>query len=609
MEEQLLITLLILGAAVLLLVGNFLRSDLVGLLIIGALMYTGVLTIPEAFSGISSSVVIIIGCMFVIGEAIVYTGIAQVVGAFIIKHGGTSEIRLLVMIMLAAALVGSFMSSTATAAIFIPITLAVAEKAGLNHRRLLMPLASAALISGMMTLVATTPNIVANSALRSAGLEPLSFFGFTPFGLLVLALAIAFMALIGQNLLAPKGLDAERKKEPSIDDLMAYYQIDQNEYMFRVRSEKCALHNCSIARAKLGLEHHVKLLALQVTRNGRRVIIPAQPEVVMMAGDILLVIANKENAAALARNFNLDLLDLDDYAELRRSFFQVVGVAEVMLKPDSVMIDKSLRETRFQSLYHTLALGIRRKGATITDGVASTPLKFGDVLLVCGAWTEILKLGKNREQYLLLTLPQDSKEYIPAPEKSKMALFILALMVGAMALDFMQPVAAIFGATIVLVLTGCVNRKSIYKVIDWNTVFLLAGILPLALALQQTGLVGKVSEAFILYTDGASPVVVLAALYVVTAALGLVMSNTAVAVLMAPMALDIAVRLHMNPQVCALMVALACSAAFISPLGSPVNMLVQEPGGYKFKDYAKTGIPLFIITAAASIGLAWLLYL
>ena len=608
MEEQLLVTLLILGTAVLLLVGNFLRSDLVGLLIIGALMYTGVLDIPEAFSGISSSVVIIIGCMFVIGEAIVYTGIAQVVGSFIIKYGGTSEIRLLVMIMLATALVGSFMSSTATAAIFIPITLAVAEKAGLNHRRLLMPLASAALISGMMTLVATTPNIVANSALRSAGLEPLSFFGFTPFGLLVLVLAIAFMALIGQNLLAPRGVDAERKKEPTIDDLMAYYQIDQNEYMFRV-PPNCALDNCSVARARLGAEHHVKLLALQETKNGRRVIVPAQPEVVMNSGDILLIIANKENAAELVRKFNLEQLSLTEYADLRHSFFQVVGVAEVMLKPDSVMIDKSLRETRFQSLYHTLALGIRRKGATITDGVASTPLKFGDVLLVCGAWTEILQLGKNREQYLLLTLPHDSKEYIPAPEKNKMALTILALMVGAMALDFMQPVAAIFGATIALVLTGCVNRKSIYKVIDWNTVFLLAGILPLAMALQKTGLVGMVSEAFIAHTAGAPPVVVLAALYVVTAALGLVMSNTAVAVLMAPMALDIALRMEVNPQVCALMVALACSAAFISPLGSPVNMLVREPGGYKFRDYAKTGIPLFIITAAATIGLAWLIYL
>ena len=215
------ITLLTLVGAVTLLVGNFLRNDLVGALIILTLMVTGVLQPPEALSGFSSNAVIIIACMFIVGKAITHTGIAQRVGEGIIKYGGTNETKLMIMIMTAAAGVGAFMSSGATAAIFIPITLAVAEKANLNHKRLLLPLAVAALISGMMTLVATTPNIIINGALRERGADTLSFFSFTPFGVVMLLLAIGFMAFFGRNMLAPKDSKITRKKGHSIDDLLA----------------------------------------------------------------------------------------------------------------------------------------------------------------------------------------------------------------------------------------------------------------------------------------------------------------------------------------------------------------------------------------------------
>ena len=201
-NPDMLIAVLTLAGAAALLVTNCIRCDLVAVLVMLTLMLTGVLDPADALSGLSSPVVVIIASMFVISEAIVHTGLAQRMGEAIIDRGGTSEVRLLVLLMAGSALVGSFMSSAATAAIFIPITLAVAEKAGLNHRRLLIPLAAAALISGMMTLVATTPNIVINNALRSHGQEALSFFSFTPFGLAVLVLAIAFIVLAGRHLLS-----------------------------------------------------------------------------------------------------------------------------------------------------------------------------------------------------------------------------------------------------------------------------------------------------------------------------------------------------------------------------------------------------------------------
>lgn len=609
LTPEMLITLLTLAGAMVLLIGNFLRNDIVAVLIILILMISGVLSNTEALSGFSSNAVIIIAGMFIVGKAIIHTGVAQRVGAMIIKYGGSSEPRLLAMIMVAAGLVGAFMSSTATAAIFIPITLAVAEKAGINHKRLLMPLAVAALISGMMTLVATTPNIVINTALRDRGLETLGFFSFSPFGLLILVLAVVFMAFIGQNLLAPKGEQVQHKKGPYIDDLLQYHSIEKFEYLLRIPAHSNLVER-SVAGMQLNAEHHVILLAVQHDGRGRGrkgEIVSARPEVIFKPEDVLMVIGSPEHVTAFAERFSLQRVHAG--ATRRRAFFQVVGIAEVMLNPDSTLIGKSLRETLFQTIYHSMVLGIRRKGVTITENIADMPLKFGDVLLLCGAWKDIIRLGQNKEQYLLLTLPQDYAEVVPAPNKERLTLVIMALMVAAMVFNILPPVSAILATATALLLCRCVPITSIYDVVDWQTIIMIAGILPLALALDKTGVIAVVSGKFLELFSGAPTELVLSGLFLITAALGLVMSNTAVAVLVAPMAVDIALKFGISPQACAMTCAIACSAAFVSPLGSPVHMLVREPGGYSFKDYAIVGLPLLLLALPATLLLCRLIYL
>jgi len=604
----LVITLLTLIGAIILLVGSFLRSDLVAVLIVLVMALTGVLSIPEALSGFSNTVVIITACMFVIGSAIQNTGIAQRAGDFIIKYGGSNEIKILFMIMGASALVGSFMSSLATAAIFIPITLVVADKAGLNHKRLLMPLSVAALISGMMTLVATTPNLVMNGALHDNGFEMLSFFSFTPFGVVNLILAMLYMAVFGQNLLTKKHAPAQRKREPSIDDLLHYYQIDQYEYLLRV-PEHSELVDRSVARAQLNAQHNVILLAIQTREKGSRTrIYAAQPEMVFHPGDLLMVIGTPEHVEAFSEHFALQIANADISAAQRRAFFQVVGIAEVLLHPDSSLSGKTLVEIQFQATYHSLVIGIRRKGVTITQALGSLPLKFGDVLLVCGAWNELLRLNKQKEQYLLLTMPDDYKEVIPARQKEKLALGILGVMVALMAFSVLSPVVAVLLASFALVASGCVPVSSVYRIIDWQTIVMIAGILPLALAMQKTGVSSSVSQGFVALFQGAGTVLPLAGLFLTTAVIGLFMANTPVAVLMAPMAVDIGIQLGINPQACAMVVAIACSSAFVSPFGSAVAMIVREPGGYSFKDYAKVGVPLLFICMCATVLLAWGLY-
>ena len=606
-QPDIIITLATLIVAVVLFVGNVLRNDLVAVLIVLALSIGGVLAPAEALSGFSSNAVIIIACMFIVGRAITYTGIAQQVGEAIIHYGGSNEKRLLLLVMTAAAFVGAFMSSTATAAIFIPITLSVAEKAGLNHRRLLMPLAAAALISGMMTLVATTPNIIINSALLEQGLEGLGFFSFTPFGMLALVLCAAFMAVAGQRLLSSGTTSAVRKSDPTIDDLLRYHSIDKNEYLLRIPAHS-DLVGKSVASMQINATYHVILLAVERSEHGRRkTIFAARPETVFHEDDVMLVVGCPNCVQSFAETFSLQFIPFR--TSHRKAFFQVVGIAEVMLNPESTLIGKSLKETLFQSSFHSMALGIRRKGETLTENLADIPLKFGDVLLLCGAWTDILLLRQHREQYLLLTMPKDAKEYVPAPEKRNVTLAVLACMVALMVFNLLPPVTAILAATAALLLLRCVPMTSVYTVVDWQTIVMIAGILPLALALQKTGVIGYVSEWFLGTFSGAGPLAVLAGLFLITALLGLFMSNTPVAILMAPMAVGIGQSMQISPQACAMTVAIACSSAFISPLGSPVALLVREPGGYGFLDYAKTGVPMLILSLAATLLLCRLIYL
>ena len=607
-NPDMLIAVLTLAGAAVLLVTNWIRGDLVAVLVMLTLMLTGVLEPGDALSGLSSPVVVIIASMFVISEAIVHTGLAQRMGEAIIDRGGTSEVRLLVLLMTGSALVGSFMSSTATAAIFIPITLAVAEKAGLNHRRLLIPLAAAALISGMMTLVATTPNIVINNALRSRGMEPLSFFSFTPFGILVLALAIAFIVFAGRHLLSGGQGAVGRRRERSIGEILQGYDIRQRVGVLRV-TPGSGLIDRSVARMQLGARHRINLIALHTVADSGRAFVPARPETVFLANDILVVIAEHEALDRFAETFGLERMELQVDPALEREFFQVVGVGEVMLTPESNLIGKSVREIGFHSRFRCQVLAIRRKGATLTTGFADEPLRFGDVLLACGAWEDILQLRDHRDQYILLNLPQDYHEVIPARSRGPLAVIILAAMVGLLVFDLLPTVTAVLVATAALILTRCVNVDSCYRVIDWQTVLIIAGMLPLALALERTGAITLVTDRLLELFAGVGPMGVLAVLFLVTVAIGLFLSNTPTAVLVAPMAVEIGLKMGIPPQACAMTVAIACSAAFISPLGSPVNMIVREPGGYTFMDYARVGVPLVALSLVATLVLVRLIYL
>ncbi len=607
MTADMLITLCTLAAAALLLITNLVRSDVVGLLVVLTLQLSGVLSVQEALSGFSNQAVIIVAAMFLVSEAIVYTGIGQRLGDFIIHKGGTSEKRLVVLLMAASGLLGAFMSSTATVAIFVPIAMALASKAGLNHQRLLMPLAASSLISGMMTLVATTPNIVINNLLREHHFEPLSFFSYTPYGVTVLIAATLFMAFAGQDLLTRDKKASSRRAERSISELMHFYGIDQHWHLLRIPPQSDLIGK-TVAQAHLREEHHVKLVALSRGNSGHGKLIPVAADTVFVANDLIMALGQNERVACFREAYDLSEQPLAQDPATGREFLQVIGAAEVMLTPESPLAGKSVREIRFNTQYRCMVIGIRRQGSTITANFSDMPLKFGDVLLVVGAWSEILRLRDSRSEYLLLTLPDDYREVVPAQERAPLTLLVLAAMVVSMVFNLTSNVISVLAAAVALVLLRCVKLSGIYQAIDWKTVMLIAGIMPLALAMQKTGLVDTLSTAMLTPLDGQPPLVVLGALFLIAALLGLFLSNTPVAVLITPVALKISLLLNISPQACAMTVAIACSAAYLSPFGSPVNMLVREPGGYGLWDYIKVGLPLLALTMAITLTLVHFSY-
>jgi di/tricarboxylate transporter len=608
MTNELLVVTITLSFAVFLFVTNWLRSDLVAMMVVLIFMVSGVLTIEQSLAGFSDPVVIIIVAMFIVSEAIVHTGIAQRLGDFIIRRGGNNELFLMILIMLIVSLTGSFMSSTATAAIFIPVVMAVAIKANLNRKRLLMPLSVGALISGMMTLVATTPNLIINNVLKNHNLEPLSFFSFTPFGTATLVVGILFMAVFGRRILAQKTIVPSNMKKRSVLDLISGYGMEERFFRFRLPKDS-PLIDRSVARIPLTTKYNLKLIAFEKLQDGAFVIEKPRPETVFDPGDIIVLIGQPEDAGRFANYSGLSPLPPVVRESKQKQFLQTIGLAEIMLTPDSPLLGKNLKELQFQTRYNCLVVGIRRQGQPLVNAIEQMPLAFGDVLLVSTDWQDIIRLRKYVDEFLVLTLPEEHQQAMYDYRRAPLMLVILALMVASMTTGILLPVTAAALTAMALILSRCVKLETIYRVINWQAVFLIAGLLPIASALDKTGASLTIAHTLVTALSEAGPVLMLAVVFLVASTLSLFLSNTATAVLLAPIVVEAAAQLHVSPQAFAMTLAIACSAAFATPVASPVNILVQEPGGYSFMDFIRVGIPLQLLSLAITVLLVSWLYL
>lgn len=600
----------VLGLAVAFFVWGRPSADVVAISVVAALITTGVLTPIEALSGFGSPVVILIAGIFVVSAGLVNTGVTRSLGHFIVKLGGSDETRLIALIMLLAGGIGSVLNSSAIVAMLIPVVLSISAKTGLNRKRLLMPLCVAVMISGMMTLIASSPNVIVENTLRERGVEPLfGFFSFTPFGVAALGLGIAFILLFGRNLLGSKHSDRGADDSPGAADLIAAYDLSDRWHRLEVHSGSTLIGRSAAAiRESLRNDHDVELLGLDRMDRQRSHFLPADAETVIEAGDVLFTLIDDHRMPDIAAALSCSATGPLPPGQ-RQNMLQDIGIAEVMLAPESKSMGASVSELDFPAEFNVTPLAVRHRGRAVSRNLAEQRLDFGDTVLVGGNWHDIHRLGNDRRNFFLLNLPSEYEDRLAAPGRAPIAVAILILMVAAMAFQLLPNVAVAMIAALAMILTRCVPADRIYQVISWRTLVVIAGMLPLATALNKTGATTMMADALVRTLGPLGPVLMLATVFSVTALTCLFISNVAAAVLIAPIAVEAAQALHVSPQAFGMTVAIACSAAFVTPMSSPTNMLVMEPGGYRFADYVKVGLPMLIMTMIATVALAKVIYL
>ncbi|EAB4393462.1 SLC13 family permease [Salmonella enterica] len=606
MNGELIWVLSLLAIAVVLFATGKVRMDAVALFVIVAFVLSGTLTLSEAFSGFSDPNVILIAALFIIGDGLVRTGVATVVGTWLVKMAGSSEIKMLVLLMITVAGLGAFMSSTGVVAIFIPVVLSVSMHMQTSPSRLMMPLSFAGLISGMMTLVATPPNLVVNSELLREGLHGFNFFSVTPLGVVVLALGIVYM-LVMRFMLKGDAPGQQAGKRRTFRDLIREYRLTGRARRLAIRPGSPMVGQ-RLDDLKLRERYGANVIGVERWRRFRRVIVNVNGVSEFRARDVLLI--DMSAAEVDLREFCAE--QLLEPMVLRGEYFSDqaldVGMAEISLIPESELIGKSVREIAFRTRYGLNVVGLKRDGVALEGSLADEPLLMGDIILVVGNWKLISLLGQKGRDFVVLNMPVEVSEASPAHSQAPHAIFCLVLMVALMLTDEIpNPIAAII-ACLLMGKFRCIDAESAYKAIHWPSIILIVGMMPFALALQKTGGVSLVVQGLMDIGGGYGPYMMLGCLFVLCAVTGLFISNTATAVLMAPIALAAAKSMGVSPYPFAMAVAMAASAAFMTPVSSPVNTLVLGPGNYSFSDFVKLGVPFTLIVMAVCIVMIPMLF-
>ncbi|WP_370633712.1 SLC13 family permease [Frischella sp. Ac48] len=607
---QLLTTCSLLFVVIILFSFTKLRMDIIALLAITAIIMTGVLTPSEALSGFSDPNIVLIALLFIIGESLVRTGISYQMSEYILKVAGKNDIRIIILIMLAVALLGSVMSSTGVVAIFIPVVISIATHSGIHVKKLMMPLCIAALISGMMTLVATPPNLVVNSELERATLEEFKFFSITPIGLGVLAVGIIY-CIISRNWLISKKTANELQQSPArrqITDLIREYKLSGRAHRAQILPGSSFIGK-TLDSLHLRSQQDVNVIGIERWRKFRKVLIPVNSMTEFREGDVLLL--DFCHSDADYRNF-LAAYSLEPKV-LRGEYFsdqvKEVGMAEVALLPESSLYGKTLNEIDFRSKYFLTVIGIRRNHAPIeANNLFEEKLQISDTLLVCGDWGSIRKLQTKTNDFVVLDFPADMDDVAPASSQAIAALINLTIMIVLMVSGIVPNVVAALITCLLMGLTRCIDMTSAYKSIHWPSLILIIGMMPFALALNKTGGINLFSDLLKQHLSGYGPYVALTFIFLLCSVVGLFITNTATAILIAPIAINIALGFGYSPYPFAMTVAIATSASFITPVSSPVKTMIVAPGGYSFGDFVKVGVPLTFLVLIVDILLVPLFF-
>ena len=601
-------TLIILLISAILFVSGKVRSDLVAICALLALLLCQVLNPTEALSGFSNTTVIMMVGLFIVGGGIFQTGLAKMIGSKVMTLAGNSELRLFLLVMIVTSAIGMFVSNTGTVALMLPIVVSMAAAAGTSSRRLLMPLAFASSMGGMMTLIGTPPNLIVSDTLASAGFGSLGFFSFLPVGLVTLGVGIIYLLPATKMLTAKDKVKDGKDSGKSFKELVKEYGVSDNLFRVHIKSHDSKAIGQTVVDLNIYREYGINVLELRRSTGQNRFVRTvnqqlASPDLMLKQNDVLYLSGDPEMIAKFAEDYTLRLLDnhtdeIDGSSSNASLDFFDIGVAEILIMPSSSMINRTIIDAGFRSKFSVNVLGIRRKKEYILNDLGNVKMLSGDVLLVQGAWKDIARMKKESTNWVVLGEPLQEAAKVTLDYKAPVAAAIMVAMIVMMVVDSIPvaPVTSVLLAAVLMVITGCVRSvEAAYKTINWQTIVLFAAMLPMSIALEKTGVSEMISGAIVTGLGASGPRLLLAGIYAATSVMTIFISNTVTAVLMAPIALQCAMQIGVSPVPFMFAVTVAASMCFASPFSTPPNALVMSAGQYTFMDYVKVGLPLQIL--------------
>lgn len=613
------ITLITFLATIVLFIVGKIRSDIVALCSLAVLLATNVLMPSEALAGFSNSAVIMMIGLFVVGGAVFQTGLAKKISSRLLRLAGTNEKRLFFLVVLVTSVTAAFVSNTGTVALLLPIVIAMAKTSGTSPGKLLMPLAFASSLGGVLTIIGTPPNLIVDGYLRDLTGKGFGFFDFTPIGLICLVAGVLLLYPLCSFFLSKgdKGT-VEGSDGKSLNELLREYHID--DYVHRLQIDD---RSDIVGRTvrELDIHHRYGLTLLEVRRENKglapalfHTVLQEQagPDTVFERGDTLYVLGEDEYVRPFSEHYKLTILPDQERDEEGKLDFYEIGLAEMLLTPESALINRPLRAANLRERFGVNILAIKRGGRYLFNEIQDIRLRSGDMMLVHGAWRGIESLSKKQREWLVIGSPAEAAEQVPLNHKAPLAAGIMATMVLVMVFADQLGVsssAAVIVAGLLMVLTGCVRSvDAAYKMIGWESIVLIAAMMPMSTALEKTGISAAIAHTLVETLSAYGPVATLAGVYLVTSLLSTFISNSATAILVAPIAVTASAEMGAAAAPFLMTAAVAASACFATPICTPPNAMVMSAGHYTFMDYVKVGLPLQVVLGVIAVLVIPLLF-
>lgn len=583
---------------------DIIRPDLIALGALCILILSGTLSAEEALSSFGNTTVILVATLFIIGKGLSKTGITQAIGnAISLRIKNDQENLLTSVIMGTVGTVGAFMSSTGIVALFVPVVKRIATVNNINIKSLLMPLAFAGLISGMMTLISTAPNLIVSEELANQGYEPFKMLDFTPIGISMLICSILYFIVRSLIFRKKEGekvnLGSERMKS-----LLKKYNIDGEIFRLQI-TESTSFLNQKVMDTELRHVYKLNILGIEADEGFATSMTIVSKDTILRKNQVLYVHGTEEDVLRVCKDKKVRLLE---YKGVHSSMLkQEIGLAELVIPFNSNFIDETIATLGKDRFTKFNILGSKRLKSYSLDNLKNHTIKTGESILILGSKNDIASLNNNTNDYIVFNIPFDHSAKINT-NKALTSIAITLVMIVFLVLNIIPPVMTILVAAVLMIGTKCLSMEEAYLSINWSTVVLIAAMLPFASALEKTGGITLIVDNVVSIFGDGSPYFLITGLFIITVLFGSFLSNTATAVIFAPIGIKIAEASSLSPYPIAMTIAIAASSAYLTPISSPVNMLVVAPGGYKFMDFVKIGFPMFIIALLVSLLIIPLLF-